>query len=212
MYQPDGIAVIPGNGTPFFFTANEGDARDYDGYSEQIRVKDASIVLDPVAFPNTTNWKDDAILGRLNITTTLGDTDGDGDYDELYSYGARSFSIWNGNTGEQVYDSGDEIDKIAAENGAYPDSRSDDKGSEPEGVTIGRIENTNLLFIGTERANGIFVYDITNPTKPRFMQWLQAGEGPEGLQFVEAALSPTGKSLLIVSNETEGVVKIYSTF
>ncbi|HZF63992.1 MAG TPA: alkaline phosphatase, partial [Chitinophagaceae bacterium] len=137
--------------------------------------------------------------------------DGDGDYDQLYSFGARSFSIWNGNTGKQVYDSGNEIDMITASKGAYPDNRSDDKGSEPEGIVAGRVGNNNLLFVGTERSNGVLVYDVTNPVKPRFLQWLTAGQGPEGLHFVAAENSPTGKSMLVVSNEVDGVVKIFST-
>ncbi|HZF63904.1 MAG TPA: choice-of-anchor I family protein, partial [Chitinophagaceae bacterium] len=71
IYQPDAIAVIPSNGTPFIFTANEGDARDYKGFSEVRRVNHSSIMLDPAAFPGTTSWKTNAILGRLNITTTM---------------------------------------------------------------------------------------------------------------------------------------------
>jgi 2',3'-cyclic-nucleotide 2'-phosphodiesterase/3'-nucleotidase/5'-nucleotidase len=68
---------------------NEGDARDYDGFSEEDRVKDLD--LDPTAFPDADTLQADENLGRLNITTTLGDTDGDGDYDQLFAYGARSF-------------------------------------------------------------------------------------------------------------------------
>jgi hypothetical protein len=59
-------------------------------------------MLDGAAFPNATVIKQDAQISRLTITTTLGDTDNDGDFDELYGFGSRSFSIWNGNTGELV--------------------------------------------------------------------------------------------------------------
>jgi hypothetical protein len=168
-------------------------------------------VLDPVAFPNAATLKTNAQLGRLNITTTLGDNDGDGDYDQLYSYGARSFSIWNGLTGQLVYDSKNQIDTKAAELGKYPDGRSDDKGCEPEGITIGRVGNNNLLFVGLERANAVMIYDITNPTKPVFSQWLNTGVGPEGVLFVSADKSPNGKSLFIASSETDGFIKVYTT-
>jgi hypothetical protein len=47
--------------------------------------------------------KVEASMGRLNINTKM-DTDGDGDFDELVSFGAF-FLIWNGNTGEIVFDS-----------------------------------------------------------------------------------------------------------
>ncbi len=213
MYLPDAIAVNSHNGVPFIYSANEGDAREYAGLIpvEQRRVNHSSIVLDPIAFPNAAALKTNAQLGRLNITTTLGDTDGDGDYDELYSYGARSFSIWNGLTGELVFDSKNQIDTKANEFGKYPDGRSDDKGCEPEGITIGRVGNNNLLFVGLERANAVMVYDITNPVKPRYLQWLDTGVGPEGVLFVSADKSPNSKSLFIVSSETDGFIKIYTT-
>ena len=211
MYLPDGIAVLPNNNVPFVFTANEGDQREYTGFNETRRIGSSSVVLDPIAFPNASALKMNANLGRLNITTTLGDTDGDGDFDELYSYGSRSFSIWHGLTGELLFDSKDFIDKKANEFGKYPNSRSDDKGCEPEGITIGRVGNKNLVFVGLERANAVIVFELSNPQKPNFVQWLNTGVGPEGVLFVPANESPNGKSLLIVSNEVDGTVKIYST-
>ena len=213
MYLPDAIAVNSHNGVPFIYSANEGDVREWAGMIpvEVRRAGHASVVLDPVAFTNASALKTNTQLGRLNITTTLGDKDGDGDYDELYSYGTRSFSIWNGLTGELVYDSKNQIDTKAAELGKYPDGRSDDKGCEPEGITIGRVGNNNLLFVGLERANAIMIYDITNPTKPVFSQWLNTGVGPEGVLFISADKSPNGKSLFIASSETDGYIRVYTT-
>lgn len=211
VYMPDGIAVMANNNEPFIFTANEGDARDYSGFSEIIRVNKSDVVLDPVAFPNAATIKLDENLGKLNITTTLGDKNGDGDFDELYSFGARSFSIWNGNTGKQIFDSGNMLDKTATSEGNYDDKRSDDKGSEPEGVEIGRVGNKNLLFVGLERADGVAVYDVTNPVKPKYLQWLDCGDAPEGLLFIPANESPSGKSLLVVSSEGDGVVTVFIT-
>ncbi len=211
MYQPDGIAVLSNNNVPFVFTANEGDAREYSGFSEIKRINNAAVVLDPAAFPNAATLKLEANLGRLNITTTLGDKDGDGDFDELYSFGARSFSIWNGLTGKQIFDSGNELDQTAVNEENYDDGRSDDKGTEPEGVVIGRVGNKNLLFVGMERADGVAVYDVTNPVKPKYLQWLDCGDAPEGLQFIQAEESPIGKSLLIISSENDGVVTIFET-
>lgn len=209
MYLPDAIAVMPGNNVPFVFSANEGDQREYSGYNEIRRVRQVN--LDPTAFPVALNLKADNKLGRLNITRSLGDTDNDGDYDELYSFGARSFTIWNGLTGQKVFDSGDELDKIAASATRYPENRSDDKGAEPESVEIGRVGNKNILFVGLERADMVVLYDVTNPVRPVYLQYLLTGDAPEGLLFVEAAKSPTGKSLLIVSNEEDGKVNIFST-
>jgi hypothetical protein len=211
IYQPDALAVIPNNGVPFIYSANEGDAREYTNFVEMVRVGSSSVKLDPVAFPDAMELKKEGQLGRLNITKTLGDTDGDGDYDELYSIGSRSFSVWNGLTGQLMFDSKDDLDKRCTALGIYPDGRSDDKGSEPEGVVIGRVGNRDLLFVGLERADAVFIYDVTNPVRPVFLQHLLTGDAPEGVHFVEAEKSPTKRSLLIVSSEEDGLVKIYST-
>ncbi len=209
MYQPDGITVISHGNVPFVFTANEGDSRDYDGFSEEVRIKD--ILLDTEKFLDAATLQKKQNLGRLNITATLGDFDGDDDYDELYSYGARSFSIWNGLTGKQIYDSGNFLDRTAVLEGSYDDARSDDKGVEPETVVIGRVGNKNLLFVGMERADAVAVYDVTNPVKPKYLQWLKCGDAPEGIIFISAEESPVGKSLLVVSSENDGVVTVFTT-
>ena len=210
MYLPDAIALLEDNGTPFLFTANGGDAREYDGYSEILRVKNKDVKLDPTAFPDATTLKLDANLGRLNITTSLGDKDGDGDLDELYSLGSRSFSVWNGNTGEQVFDSKNELDKLCFDANAYDDLRSDDKSVEPEGITIGKVGNKKVAFVGMERADAVAVYDVTTPSKPVFLQLLKCGDAPEGVLFIAAKDSPTKKSLLLVSSEGDGVIKVYT--
>ncbi|MEW6493147.1 MAG: choice-of-anchor I family protein [Cyanobacteriota bacterium] len=218
MYQPDAIASFTVNGQTYLITANEGDARDYDGFSEEERVKDLD--LDPTAFPNAEDLQDDAALGRLNVTSTLGDTDGDGDYDKLYAFGARSFSIWTAQ-GNLVYDSGDDLEQITAaqipllfnSEGTTDsfDSRSDNKGPEPEGVVTGVIAGRTYAFIGLERTGGVMVYDVTNPTSPDFIEYINTpGDfAPEGLVFVSSEESPTGKPLLVASNEESGTTTTY---
>ncbi len=209
MYQPDGIAVLSHGNVPFIYSANEGDSRDYAGFSEEERIKD--ILLDPGKFPDAEFLQKKSNLGRLNITTTLGDYNNDGYYNNLFSYGARSFSIWNGKTGKQIYDSGDFLDKTAFSEGSYDDGRSDDKGTEPEGIVTGRIANKNLLFVGMERVDAVAVYDITNPVKPKYLQWLDVGDAPEGILFISAEDSPTGNSLLVVSSEGDGFITVFTT-
>jgi hypothetical protein len=206
-YMPDAIASLLYNGVPYLFTANEGDGREYTGYSEIKRIKD--IALDAGAFPNAATLKQDVQLGRLNITTTLGDTDNDGDFDALYSFGARSFSVWNGNTGDLVFDSKNELDVMAKELGAYDDNRSDDKGAEPEAITLGKVGTKTIAFVGMERADAVAIYDVTNPTAPVFIKMIVTGDAPEGVLFIPAAKSPIQQSLLVVSSENDGVVKIY---
>ncbi|MBX2878730.1 MAG: choice-of-anchor I family protein [Granulosicoccus sp.] len=221
MYQPDAIASYTVNGRPYFLIANEGDARDYDGFSEEERVGD--LTLDATAFPNAAELQADENLGRLKITTTLGDVDKDGDYDRLFSYGARSFSILN-RFGYSVFDSDSEFEFITAsalpaafnsQGGADSfDSRSDDKGSEPEGVVVGEIKGRQYAFIGLERIGGIMIYDVTDPGNPFFVNYSNTAEelgdiAPEGIKFIPADQSPNGKPLLVVGFEFSGTTRIF---
>ena len=227
-YQPDAIDYYSVNNTSYLVTANEGDARDYDGYSAEVRMDD--LTLDPTAFPNAATLLTNDNLGRLKTFTAdvIGDTDADGDVDELYAYGARSFSIWDEN-GNLVWDSGDDFEQyIAANHPAFfncndglaseMDDRSDDKGPEPEAVTVGQIGNSYYAFIGLERQGGVMVYDVTNPTNPSFVNFIETYDttngtmidiAPEGLVFVPANESHNGENLLIVSSEVSGTVAIY---
>ncbi|MDP1685384.1 choice-of-anchor I family protein [Hydrogenophaga sp.] len=182
-----------------------------------------------------------AELGRLNISwvqgyktdgagaplryTSAGVPDANGDrlmYDKLYSYGARSFSIWNAN-GTLVWDSGAAIEKFLAspdcklgsarnipcatyfnsghnEGNAF-DSRSDAKGPEPEGLAVGKIGNKTFAFIGLERMGGVLVYDITNPAAPTRVDYLNTRD--------EWATQPSALNLATVGDlGPEGLVFI----
>ena len=234
MYQPDAIAVYEANGEVFIVTANEGDAREYEddegnGFVEEARI--AEVTLDAEAFPNAEELQAEENLGRLLMTTTLGDTDGDGEFEELYTFGARSFTIWN-TSGEIVFDSGDQFEQITSErlpeifnsNGTIDsfDQRSDDKGPEPEGVVVGTVDDVTLAFIGLERIGGVMVYDVTDPTASAFVGYTNTSiidgnveegtagdQGPEGLIFISAEDSPNGMPLLVVTNEVSGTTTIF---
>ena len=234
LYQPDAIAAYEAaNGRTYLVTANEGDAVEYDAFVEEARI--SSLTLDSTVFPDAATLQANANLGRLKMPTTAGDIDGDGDYDRLFSYGARSFTIWDASTGGLVFDSGNDFERITAvrlgadfnanndSNGG--DSRSDDKGPEPEGVVVGQIEGRFYAFVGLERVGGIMVYDVTQPESPFFVQYinnrdfaapdealenLEGGDlGPEGLTFIPQADSPNGRPLLVVGNEVSGTTTIY---
>jgi predicted extracellular nuclease len=220
LYQPDAIASFTVNGQTYYITANEGDARDYTGFTEELRVGAAGYVLDPSAFPDGTTLKQNANLGRLTVTTATGDIEGDGDFDRIEAFGARSFSIWDAN-GNQVFDSGDQLEQITAAKtptlfnsdgtAASFDTRSDNKGPEPEGVTVGVINGRTYAFIGLERTGDVIVYDVSNPSQPAFVQYINTPEdvAPEGLTFISAADSPTGKSLLVTANEVSKTVTVF---
>lgn len=209
LYLPDAIASMQFEGETYLFTANEGDAREYTAYTEAKRV--STLPLDPTRFPNAATLKTDAQLGRLNVTTSLGDVDFDGDYDFLYALNSRSFSVWNGTTGTQIFDSKNELDRKCNLWFTYDDARSDDKGSEPEGIVLGAVGNKKILFVGMERTDAVAVYDVTNPTQPSYIKLLASGDAPEGLLFIKPKDNKLGRSLLVVSSENDGVIKIFST-
>ena len=209
LYLPDAIASMSFEGETYLFTANEGDAREYTAYTEAKRV--STLALDPTRFPNAAALKTDAQLGRLNVTPTLGDIDFDGDYDFLYTMNSRSFSVWSSTTGTQIFDSKNELDRKCNLWFTYDDARSDDKGSEPEGIVLGSVGNKKILFVGLERADAVAVYDVTNPTQPSYIKLLASGDAPEGLLFIKPKDNKLGRSLLVVSSENDGVIKIFST-
>jgi hypothetical protein len=132
-----------------------------------------------------------------------------------------------------VYESGSLLEEITSE--YYPDffnsddeennsfdGRSDDNGPEPEGVAIGKLGWATYAFIGLERMGGIMIFDVSNPFKPQFIDYVNtrnfsgdpatdgAGDlSPEGLIFVPAWQSPTFKPLVVSANEISGSVRIF---
>ena len=230
MYQPDSIALLTVNGEPYILGANEGDAREYTAYVEAARV--STLALDPIVFPNATALKANAALGKLNVTKSRGDIDGDGDYDALYSFGARSMAIWRPD-GSLVWDSGDQFEQVtavvsptrfnASNTNNTRDNRSDDKGPEPEAITTGVIAGRTYAFVGLERIGGIMAYDVSNPSTPEYQLYVNsrdfnvatntpaAGDlGPEGAVFIPAAMSPNGRNLVVVSNEISGTLSVWA--
>lgn len=219
MFQPDAIASYDVDGMTYIVTANEGDARDYDGYSEEVRV--SKLKLDSVAYPQAETLQEKANLGRLKTTTATGDYDGDGDIDQIYSYGARSFSIFD-KYGNIVFDSGDIFGQKTAElepelfneDDGEKDGRSDDKGVEPEAVAVGTIGDNVYAFVGLERQSAIIVYDITDPRAPKFITYynnrtwedgkVTGDVSPEIIKFISAAKSPNEKDMLLVGYEVSG--------
>jgi hypothetical protein len=221
MYQPDGIAQFVGSdGNTYIITVNEGDAREYVGFVEEIRVGDSQYILDPTVFPNAAALKQNDVLGRLIVSTATGDIDGDGNFEQIHVFGARSFTIRD-TAGNIVFDSGNQFERITAaavpalfnSNGTADtfDTRSDNKGPEPEGIAIGIVDDRVYAFIGLERTGGVMVYDVTNAQHPRFLEYINS-EGdlaPEGLTFIPAAQSPNGKALLVVNNEVSNTTAIF---
>ena len=249
------------------------DRRAGDDLPPQLRELAAGALLNPTTFSycgasaaDPGDCREDELLGRLTVAWTDGyrkdaagnpvmfDAAGNenvaGDrlmYDNLYAYGARSFSIRDAD-GALVWDSGDAFEQYIAsaecmlganrnipcadyfnsnhDEGDVFDNRSDNKGPEPEGVTIGKLGEKTFAFIGLERMGGVMAWDVTDPAAPEMVDYLNtradwttedtgsvladAGDlGPEGLVFVSAEDSPNGEALLIIGNEVSGTTTVY---
>jgi len=221
MFMPDGIASYDVDGITYIVTANEGDSRDYDGYSEEERVKD--LVLNSNYYPNASALQAESELGRLKTTNAMGDYNNDGEFEQIYSYGARSFSIFD-QYGNLVFDSADEFAQLILveeptlfnQDKDKIDGRSDDKGVEPEAVGIGEIDGKTYAFIAFERQSSIVVYDITNPYTPEFITFytnrvnnngtIEGDVAPEIIKFIKAEDSPNGQNMLLVGYEASGTM------
>lgn len=230
-YMPDSIAQTEIGGVEYLLTANEGDATEWEEFvniEDFKKVKD-SITLDTSLFKGFTkeeaeaafqDMKDSGDYDKLEVLTDRGT-------DAIYTLGGRSFSIWKADTMELVYDSGSDFEDITA--AQYPDvfnwsnddnvfeKRSAKKGPEPEDVKVGQIGNDLYAFIGLERIGGYMTYNISNPSSPSFANYLNTRDfssavsgdvAPEGLEFIEAADSPTGRPLVLVGNEVSGTVSV----
>ncbi|MHA6529662.1 choice-of-anchor I family protein [Paenibacillus sp. BAC0078] len=231
MYNPDGITTYTAGGKTYVITANEGDSRDWNGYSNE---KDVTLG----------KGQDGDATKNMKVTTF--DTS---DYEvgaggagfaggKTYLFGARSFSVWNADDMSLVYDSGADFEQITARlvpegfnwsNDDYVfEKRSAKKGPEPEDVKVGVVDGKPYAFIGLERVGGNMMYDLSNISAPVFYDYLNtrdfknsvdnsgtkpayriAGDvSPEGQSFIPADQSPTRYPLLLVAGEVSGTVSV----
>jgi hypothetical protein len=228
MYLPDAVAQFSSGNQIYLLIANEGDARAYSGFNEEISV--SGMNLDTIAFPYAVTMKSNFALGKLKATNKLGDTDNDGDFDMIYAYGGRSFSILNASNANMIYDSSSDLEQITsthptfstifnASNGSSltAKNRSDDKGPEPEGITTATINGKTYAFVALERVGGVMIYNITNPNLPVYVGYYNnrsttsngPDRGAEGIIFIPNTESPDGNSYLILANEVSSTLTVY---
>ena len=232
------------------------DDGDCFHYLDEIRVKDldASQFTEDLVAKLGADFQDQDKLGRLKVITDLGLEDSSACttlattgqpiafpeetpvagcvYENLYSFGSRSFTIWDTSTGRAVFDSGSDMERITAQQlgGSFNasndsndgDDRSDDKGPEPEAVEIATINDNTFAFIALERVGGVMVYNITNPQNAQYVQYINPRDftvaddvveanmagplGPEDLKFI----TQDDDMYLLVSNEVSGTLSVYS--
>jgi hypothetical protein len=161
-----------------------------------------------------------ADYARLNLDTVWSTPT------DLYAFGGRGFSIFRQNadgTITKVEETGGDIEQIIAglpsagtvfngENGAGFDTRSDNKGAEPEGVAVGVVDGVPYAFVTLERIGGLMVWDLSNPEDARYVRYLPPTSqdyGPEVVTFISAADSPNGRALVLSANEVSGSVTVY---
>jgi len=235
MYQPDAITAVTIGGQTYLATANEGDAREWGTFIEEVRAGVATYPIDASLLNLYPSLKTNAQLGRLNVVTNLGDLDGDGVFDEIYTLGGRGFTLWNAD-GNLIWDSGNEFETRTA--AYYPsnfnaghttnsmDDRSDNKGPEPEAIASTVINDSTYVMVGNERIGGVFMYNVSNVTSPSYSDYFNARNftvtpnlanvdngtvgdlGPEVVCHIPSTASPNNTDLLLVGNEISGTMSI----
>ncbi len=203
LYMPDAIASYStAGGQTYYVLANEGDATVDD--SDILRFGNAAVTLAASLPAKSTLTGIGSVHTRLNVVTNGATGDGSAaNMTEIVTLGSRSFSIRD-SAGNLVWDSGNDLETRAIAAGLYDDLRSDDKGVEPEGVSIFSAIGRTFAAIGLERTtrSAIALYDVTDPLAPTFAGWAETGAGTldsraEGVSTFEDG----GKLYLLVSNE-----------
>ncbi|MDO5037569.1 MAG: choice-of-anchor I family protein [Tissierellia bacterium] len=220
VYMPDGIDYVEIGQRGYLLTANEGDAREWGD--------------EDVEGAFYTNVQEAKLFGAKKDVEYLINEASDGLGEGTYLLGGRSFSIWDADSLERVYDSGDEFEKITGR--IFPDffnsghdeaaleKRSNKKGPEPESVVTFKDGDKTYAVVGLERMGGIMVYDITNPQEAHYMDYLNVRKfvhedeepdlaslgdlGAEGIHVVSREDSPTGHPLILVANEISGTLTL----
>ena len=236
MYQPDAIAQVTRGATTYLFTANEGDAREWPclmgGTSTTaLEAEDVRFGKNAAASVDAT-LKSDAVAGRLKVTPFTpasvagAPVNASTSITAGYSYGARSFSVWQASNVEgvfpmtRVYDSGSSIEQYLSTNRAASfnadwntttglvnavDSRSSSKGPEPEGLAVGRAYGRMWMVLGLERDGGLMLYDVTDPTFPIFKSYINtsnpAGNLLQSTKKTAAAGDVSPEGILFVSDK-----------
>ncbi|GAB4544822.1 MAG: hypothetical protein Tsb0013_02230 [Phycisphaerales bacterium] len=149
-------------------------------------------------------------LERLKVCTFTGDTDGDGVIDVPHAFGSRALHKYDLATKAWSH-TGSHIERTIA--GRFPeyfdDTRSDDRGPEPEGITVGEVGGRTVLFVSIERPGAVMAFDTDLNFLGMVMSAADGHTGPEGMCFVPKAQSPLGIDTLAVAFEASGHLVFY---
>ncbi|GAA1130530.1 esterase-like activity of phytase family protein [Citricoccus alkalitolerans] len=145
-------------------------------------------ITDAVREPDAIGW-----IGDDHVATA---NEGD------WKGGSRGWSVFNADPesagfGDVVWDAGNSFENLAHRYGQFPEHRSENKGAEPEGLTVETYGDTTYAFVGSERGNFVAVYNVDDPSNPVFTQLMPSTNGPEGL------LAIPERNLMVVSSEED---------
>ena len=196
------------SGGKYYITFKYGIDSDDQFYNDETRLEkyDDFSNLQAEAAAEAPKGKAMGRLKTLNTEVYLSSASADAEApDQVIGLGGRSFSIFDSN-GNVVYDSGNLTEMAAAISGSYDDGRSDDKGTEPETVTLGTIGGRTVALVALERTSNVALFDVTNPRNAQFLQILDV-TGDSGLVSPEG-ITMAGSNVLII-NEVEPGIAIY---
>lgn len=223
LFQAGSVDCFNYSGQRYYLTANTGAPRQYAGFNEVVPAADLDGFNGPAidsANPSIGAASNNSEIGRLQVSNVTGDTDNDGDIDEISAFGGRSFSIWN-DDGQLVFDSGDDIAQITQ---AYlgndfnnRDAGSISQGAKPSAAVLVGSQGRVYAFIVLEASGGVLVYDVTSPFGAQFVQYINNRSFASDPQFDTGDIGPaniavysdTSGAYLLVANGRSGTVRVF---
>ncbi|MDY6919384.1 MAG: esterase-like activity of phytase family protein [Pseudomonadota bacterium] len=169
------------------FSAGTVDLFNVDTVEDDV-INPVDTLLDKRREPDAITWVNNWWLATAN----------EGDYEDASGEegGSRGFTLFSP-FGKVLYESGASLEHTLIRAGHYPESRSENKGIEPESVLAERFGREDYLFVGSERGNVVAVYETSPLRKPELRQLLPTTIGPEGI------LAIPQRNLLVISSEED---------
>lgn len=196
--MPNGISVKTINGVDYIVTANEGESRIFGNYTNEDERDFGKNETSPTGKITSEN------SGLIDKVVFFDVRDYDGlNSENDYLFGGRSMTIFkvDDESLKEVYTSNDDFEAIVAKylgnssESNIIDNISGKKGSEAKSITTGTVNNNDYAFVGLEKVGGVIVYDITEPEKSHFVNYINSRNFsndieddilPKGLVFIES--------------------------
>jgi Choice-of-anchor I domain len=189
-------------------------------------------VFDANAFPDAaTNVLPDDKLGKLDVIVDAG-KNADGKYEELWTPGARSFTVFDRDF-DVRFESGGDLEQIVADqqptyfnsieddNDSF-DEASKDEGPSPNFAAVGELDGHKWLFVTLDNMGATVMFDFEDSDKPKFHTYSNRRDftvsdmaqsraaGPGQTLFIDADDSPNGEALFVVTYSNSFNVVIYN--